>query len=616
VEKEKLFTEFPPVTTEKWEEVIKADLKGADYEKKLIWKSNEGIRVKPYYRSEDIPGSPYLKSLPGNYPYVRGNKADANTWEIRQDIEVSEISSANKAALEAIQNGCTSIAFLFGGKKLSKTDFSKLVQGIEIGCINFNIADCSNSSEVLDFINEEVSKKGYAKEKMQGSVSSNPLTILSSTGNWNESAEMNAAYELIQKAEKNLPAYHTLNIDGYIFQEAGSSIVQEIAYSLSMATEYLNRFTEKGLKPEEIVKHIRFNFSVSSNYFMEIAKIRAFRVLWANLVKAYNVSDENLAKAFVHSSTTGWNMTIYDAYVNVLRATTESMSAIIAGTDSLSVKPFDAIYKNPNEFSYRIARNIQIILKEEAYFDKVVDPSSGSYYIENLTDSIATEAWRLFQKIENEGGYLSALEKGSIQADIEAVASKKSAAIASRRDTLLGTNQYPNFNEKVLNNIENTRKTNENCVIIVKPLKTFRGSEVFEELRIATEKSGKRPKVFMLTIGNLAMRLARSQFSSNFFGCAGFEVIDNNGFASIEAGVKAAFEAKADIIVLCSSDDEYATFAPEAHNLTKGKSILTIAGAPACQPELEAKGIKNYISMKSNILETLKYYQQLTGIIK
>ncbi len=214
--------------------------------------------------------------------------------------------------------------------------------------------------------------------------------------------------------------------------------------------------------------------------------------------------------------------------------------------------------------------------------------------------------------METEGGYSKAFIKGTIQSDINSIATKRLNDIAMRRVTLLGTNQYPNFNEQMISQIDqdviDEKKIIASTTIAI-PLKRNRGAEAFESIRIKTERSGKRPKVFMLTIGNLAMRLARSQFSSNFFGVAGFEVIDNNGFKTVNEGIKAAFEVKADIIVLCSSDDEYMTFAPEAFKNLAGKAIFVVAGAPACQQELEAKGIKNFISIKSNILETLKFYQ-------
>lgn len=619
MEKEKLFTEFPPVSTQQWEDVIGQDLKGADYEKKLVWKTNEGIKVKPYYRAEDLNNLPHLTVNPDEFPYVRGSKKAGNHWEIRQDIKVDDIESANRLALEALEKGATALCFITCNKVTTAEDLSKLLKDIHFGCFVFNLQACENAPQLYELLIAEAKKRGYDQQKMEGAVNFNPLGILTTSGNWavSEEADFKAAKTLVEKVKKELPGYRVLAANGCLFQEAGATAVQEVAYTLAVANEYLWKLTEAGLSVDETAPAIQFNLAVGSNYFMEIAKIRAFRLLWAKVVEAYNPKVQISAKAYIHCTTSKFNMSVYDPHVNMLRTTTEGMSAVLGGADSLSVKPFDAPFKKASSFSNRIARNTQVILKEEAYFDRIADPAAGSYYIESLTDAIVTEAWKLFQGVEAEGGYSAAFKKGVIQTAIEAVAAKKVSDIATRRDTLLGTNQYPNFTELVLKNIDpsvldENQKVSANP--IAKPLKKFRVAEAFEALRLKTEKSGKRPKVFMLTIGNLAMRLARSQFSSNFFAVAGFEVIDNNGFKTVEDGVNAAVAAKADIVVLCSSDDEYAAFAPETFEKLGNKAIFVVAGAPACQPELEAKGIKNYINMKSNILETLSYYQGLLSI--
>jgi methylmalonyl-CoA mutase len=620
VKKEKLFNEFPPVNTQQWEDVIKNDLKGADYEKKLVWKTNEGIRVKPYYRSEDLNQLTHLNTNPNEFPYVRGNKTEGNTWEIRQDILVDKLDQANKDALDALVKGATSVCFNTCGKVKSREDLSKLLKDIHFGCINFNINACENAASIFGWLAEEAKDRGYDLNLMDGSVSFSPLGVLTTTGNWveNEQADFNTAKKLVENSKASLPNYRVLAANGCILQESGASIVQEIGFTLAMANEYVSRLIDLGLVVDDIAPRIQFNFATSSNYFLEIAKIRAFRLLWSKVVEAYKPKSIKSAKAFVHSSTARWNMTVYDPYVNMLRATTESMSAVIGGADSLSVKNFDTPFKKASSFSNRIARNTQIVLKEEAYFDRIADPAAGSYYIENLTNSICEEAWKLFLKAEAEGGYSAAFKKGIIQADIEAIANKRVNNIATRRDTLLGTNHYPNFTEQELKNIEFevfNEKQKIAATQIAKPLIKFRGAEAFETLRLKTEKSGHRPKVFMLTIGSLSMRLARSQFSSNFFGVAGFEVIDNNGFKTIADGITAALAEKADIVVLCSSDEEYLVLAPEAFGMLGNKAIFVVAGAPACQPDLEAKGIKNFIHVRSNILSTLTFYQNELNII-
>jgi methylmalonyl-CoA mutase len=615
VTNEKLFSEFPPISTQQWEDVIKEDLKGADYKKKLVWRTIEGINVKPYYRAEDLKNLKHLNALPGESPYVRGNKTNGNEWEIRQDICVADIEDANKQALEAVERGATSLEMIFGSRPVTRDDFAKLLKGIHFGCIHFSLSTGSQTPTLFDYLIDETKNRGYDASQMNGCIHFDPLGILITSGNYlvSEKEDFIQVKDLIEKAKQQLPLYRVLGVSGYLFRESGSTITQELAFSLAMANEYLSKLVDLGLSIDDVAPQVHFIFSTGSNYFFEIAKIRAFRMLWDTVVKAYNPKEVTASKAYIHCTTQKWNMTVYDPYVNMLRATTESMSAVLGGADSLSVRPFDAPFHKASGFSNRVARNTQIILKEEVYLDRIADPAAGSYYIESLTDSIAAEAWKLFQKVESEGGYSKSFIKGTIQADINTIATKRLNDIATRRETILGTNQYPNFTEQMLSQID-PEVINDKQVIdsttIATPLKRHRGAEAFEAIRLKTEQSGKNHRVFMLTIGNLAMRLARSQFSSNFFAVAGFEVIDNNGFKTIDDGIKTALTTKADIVVLCSSDDEYANLAPEALEKLAGKAILVVAGAPASQPELEGKGIKNFINIKSNILETLKFYQK------
>jgi methylmalonyl-CoA mutase len=312
-----------------------------------------------------------------------------------------------------------------------------------------------------------------------------------------------------------------------------------------------------------------------------------------------------------HATTSTFNLTVFDAHVNLLRTQTEAMSAALAGVDSITVTPFDATYKTPDAFSERIARNQQFLLKEESHLDKIVDPAGGSYYVETLTVSIAQEAWKLFLEVEEKGGFLACVNNGDVQKAVNASSEKRHGDMARRKEILLGTNQYPNFGEMAAEKIVKkecacacaNKEEGEGVALTMK-----RAASDFEDLRLATEAAANRPKVFMLTIGNLAMRLARSQFSANFFGCAGYEIIDNLGFNTVEEGVNAAVEKNADVVVICSSDDEYETLAPEAFKALNGRAEFVVAGAPACTEALQAEGITNFINVRSNVLETLQAF--------
>jgi methylmalonyl-CoA mutase len=619
----KLLAEFPPVTTEQWEAVIREDLKGADYEKKLVWKTIEGLNVKPYYRAEDLKNIDFTKVKPGEFPYVRGNKEKGNNWLIRQDFDVISDNPAetNQKAIDALTKGIDSLGFrLCKGCEPSFDGVSKILNGIDFQKVDVNLIGGGSSRKALPFFIQKIKETKADPKKVKASIDYSPLSSLTVNGKFCCDAEtaFSRMKDVIESVHE-FPEFRVVAVNGYIFHNSGSTLVQELAFALAMANDYIVELTQRGISVDEVAQRTKFNFAVGSNYFMEIAKFRAARLLWAKIIEAYSPKSIESARMSIHAETGKWNKTIYDAYVNLLRTTTEGMSAVIAGVDSLNILPFDTTYQDSTAFSERIARNQQLVIKEESYFDKIADPAAGSYYIETLTQSIAEQAWKLFLEIEEMGGYYAAFAKGFIQDQIKEVARKRDANIISRRDTILGTNQYPNFAESADINVVKESSVKRPVAIkasemMAEPLAPYRGAQAIEELRYRTDASGKRPKVFMLTLGGLAMRRARAQFSCNFFAVAGFEVIDNIGFKTVDEGIKAANDAKSDIVVICSSDEEYATLAPEAFEKLGNKAIYVVAGEPVCKPELEVKGIKNFISTKSNLLDTLQSYQKILNI--
>lgn len=621
--KKKLFTEFPPVSTETWMNKVTADLKGADFDKKLVWKTNEGFSVKPMYRAEDVEGLAQTDSLPGVFPYVRGTK-NSNQWFVRQDIEVENVADANKKALDVLNKGVTSLGFVISRDDVSAENIAALLKDIEPTCVELNFKTCAKASVKLAQILADYFASTKADvTKIIGSVNFDPIGRELARGKEFENAV--EAYAQIIDAVKGLPKFRVCGVNALYLNNAGAYSFQELGMALAWGNDILAQVSEKGLSIDVIAKKIKFNFGVGANYFIEIAKFRAARMLWANIVLAYkpactkncsNNQPDNLcrcsAKMYAHAETSEFNMTVFDAHVNMLRTQTEAMSATLAGVDSLTVLPFDATFKASDEISERIARNQQLLLKEEAHFDKIVDPSAGSYYIEHLTEAIAKQAWAQFLEIEALGGFTAAVKSGYVAETINKSGAARRAAVSSRKEILLGSNQYPNFNEVANKKIEAEYAGDCGCNEHTSSnvLDFTRAASEFEALRLATEKAAKRPKAFMLTIGNLNMRLARAQFSCNFLACAGYEVIDNLGFETVEAGVKAAKAAGADIIVLCSSDDEYATFAPEAKAAIGDSAILIVAGAPANMDELKAQGITEFINVRSNVLKTLQSYNE------
>ena len=609
--KEKLFSDFAPTTTEQWMDKVTADLKGADFEKKLVWKTNEGFKVKPFYRMEDLEGLKTTDALPGEFPYLRGTKKDNNEWLVRQEIKVECPKEANTKALDILNKGVDSLAFRVKAKELNAEYIETLLEGICADCVELNFYTCQGHVvKLAEILVAYFRKKEYDLTKLQGSIGYDFFDKMLAKGK--EKGDMLATAKALIEATDALPEYRVLNVTALTLNNAGSYIYQELGYALAWGNEYLNQLTEAGVPAAVVARKIKFNFGISSNYFLEIAKFRAARMLWANIVASYDAEAKCAAKMRVHAETSTFNLTLFDAHVNLLRTQTEAMSAALGGVDSMTVSPFDKTYAVPDEFSERMARNQLLLLKEESHFDKVIDPAAGSYYIENLTVSIAKQAWELFLAVEEEGGFYAAVKAGKVQAAVNESNKTRHKAVAQRREVLLGTNQFPNFNEKAGEKkpLEATCCCggHDTCEKDVQTLNFDRAASEFEALRLETEASGKRPKAFMLTIGNLAMRQARAQFSCNFLACAGYEVVDNLGFPTVEAGIEAAMAAKADIVVLCSSDDEYAEYAVPAFKALDGRAIFIVAGAPANMEELKAVGIENFIHVRVNVLETLKEF--------
>lgn len=611
----KLFQEFVAPTTQEWLDKIQVDLKGADFQKRMVWRTNEGFNVQPFYRREDVEKLQTPDSLPGEFPFVRGNKKLDNEWYVRQNITANSAAEANAKALDVLNKGVTSLGFAIPKTELSEEYVDTLLNNIVCDCVELNFVTCKRCSlKLAEILVAYFDKKGYNKENIVASIDWDPIEKTVMKGK-----DVDFLWEYAPKlieTVKDYPNFCVISVNSVSLNNSGAYIVQELGYSLAWGAEYIQQLVDAGVEPTLAAKKIKFNMGISENYFMEIAKFRAARMLWAEIVKQYEPKCDCACKMIVNAETSSYNMTVFDAYVNMLRTQTESMSAALAGVHSIVVTPFDAAYETPNEFSERIARNQQLLLKEECHFSTVVDPSAGSYYIEELTSSLAKEAWKIFLAIEEQGGFMAAAKAGVIQDDINATNEKRHLHAAQRKEFILGTNQFPNFIENSEGKMNEAACCNCGCdeTAAYKSVCASRLAADFEALRLATEKAEKQPVAFMLTIGNLVWRQARAQFSTNFLACAGYKVIDNLGFNTVEEGVDAAMAAGADIIVICSSDEEYAEYAVPAYKYLDNKAIFVVAGAPACADELKAAGIENFIHVKVNQLDTLKAFNAKLGI--
>lgn len=609
------FSEFAAPTYEEWRKEAEITLKGAPFEKKLISKTYEGIDLQPIYLRADGDKIEHAKSLPGFAPFVRGGNVlgqHLDGWEISQEFAFSTPKEFNSAVRTDLERGLTAVNIVLdkatrngddpdsakvgevgkGGLSIATLkDLQRALEGIDLARVPLFIRTGASAMPfaALLFALAKQGKKSLAE--LRGCIEMDPVGVISHEGSLPQSYD--EAYRemaiLTTWAAKNAPKLQTICVHARAWHEGGGNAVQELAFAIATGAEYLREMTKAGLDVNVVAPRIRFSITVGTQYFTEIAKLRAARILWADVVKAFGGNEES-QKLTLHVRTSHRNKTVYDPYVNMLRTTVEAFAAVIGGSDSIAVAPFDEVIRTPDDFSRRIARNTQIILQKESHLDHVIDPAGGSWYIETLTDKLAQAAWKLFQEVEGKGGIRAALEAGFPQQAVAAIAKERVKAAQTRKDTILGTNMYPNAKEKplevrqpdlaaihkkrsaelaefrtsseqsdltsvldklsqlldsapervldaaiaaiisgaTLGEITRTIRSRDVARPKITPVCIFRTAECYEQLRAAVEAraaEGKRPKIFLAVMGPLKQFKARADFSAGFFQVGGFEVV-------------------------------------------------------------------------------------------
>ncbi|MBC2845756.1 methylmalonyl-CoA mutase subunit beta [Winogradskyella flava] len=456
-----LFNEFESVSSKAWKQKIQVDLKGADYNETLIWKTDEGIDVKPFYHSDDFNKSPEISN------------SKATEWKISQVIEVKDTKKANSKAVEAINRGAESIIFHITSEAISVED---VFQNIDLEKIPVEIT-CDFLSE--RFIKDSITSRVVEKSRKKITFQTDIIGNLARTGNWYHSLKVDHS-----KFESIVKNTNQLSIDLSLYQNAGANIVQQLAYALAHANEYLNHL-DNILKSEARPSlQVTFSAAVGSNYFFEIAKLKALRQLWYTLASEYNMN----TNCKINASPSKRNKTIYDYNINMLRTTTECMSAILGGANTVNNLPYDGLYHKPNEFGDRISRNQLLVLKHESYFNRVNNPADGAYYIEALTEQLTEKALNLFKDIEANGGFLKQLKESTIQRKIKESAAKEQADFDTGKLVLLGTSKHPNPTDKMKNELEISPFTKiEKRKTIIEPIIEKRLSEKLEINRLKVE---------------------------------------------------------------------------------------------------------------------------------
>ncbi len=647
---EKLLTEFIPPTYEEWKEAVEAMLKGKPFDKAMFTKTYEDIVLKPIYRQEDVENLPHLGDLPGSAASVRSSRISGylkNSWAVAQEQTDYLPEEVNASLMNELNRGLTKVNLrvdypsahgknpqkLTGENRYLGTSITTLedlrvaLKDVAIEHIEIDINAGIMAPAYLSMLKAIADEREIDTKLLSGCIGLDPLAVLVTDGKLETDLDQTLNYMacMTDWAIKHAPKMKTILVDTTSYGDNGATITQELAIAFNTATFYVNAMQERGLKLDDIFNHIQFNLTIGSHFFMEIAKFRAFRILWHNFITSYDKDSQ--VKAYVHAKTSAWNKTKYDAFVNILRTSTETFSAVLGGIDSLQITHLDELVGRPSQFTRRVARNQQIIIDEETNMNRLIDPAGGSWYIESMTAEIAEKAWEIFQTYEAEGGILVCLQNDLIQDDVTDVAELKMKNVGLRKDVIVGSNMFPNLEEKKIgfdeadldkkieariahiynlvkekNKAENTKcscSCDKKCdcssehdshildeislffiengtiaevytnmwkasqAIEITPLIKQRATSKIENLRAKIENAQVRPSVFLANFGPLAQFKPRADFSKGFFEVAAYEVLNNSGFTDVDEMIKATLESQAKIVCICSTDEAYQEFVPQ-----------------------------------------------------
>ncbi|HRV55987.1 MAG TPA: methylmalonyl-CoA mutase family protein [Mangrovimonas sp.] len=587
----KLFQDFTPVTKQQWIDKVTLDLKGEDFNK-LVWKNLNGLTFQPFYTIDD------------KVDFLAGTGENSQALINFRTIPVTNVEKANNEALLAIKEGMTGLVFDFK----ETVSLEQLFKGIDLNTIAVSLVVESETQAVVDGFFEYAEKNLTSKKNLKGYLDLGILTKYVTKGSLN-SAALDAVVKFINKSS-SYPNFRVLTISGTPFLDSGSNQVQEVAYTLNALVFVADGCLNRGVSEEVIFNNLAIQLGIASEFFIEIGKFRAFHSLLKLIAKKYRVTEFN---PLMTAKTSVWSKSVTDAHTNMLRATTETMSAILGNVDGVLIDPYDKEFKAPTDFSSRIAGNISTILREESYLGKVANPVDGAYYIEEITTKIAEKSLELFKEIEQYGGFYQAFENEVIQKQISEIRQEKIKLISQRRLPMVGVNKYPNLMETIASQLLSSGELNN-----PKLLTPRRASLEIEAVRKTTEKlveeTGKRPIVELTSYGNLTMRKARAAFSYDLLGVSGFEIWQEKSFENALKAAEGSANSESDVVVICSSDPDYEESAlafVKAFRAQDTNKILLLAGNPVgITDQLNQAGLDGYIHIKSDVIQTISNIQE------
>lgn len=694
--------EFTPPTDEEWKAACEALLKGAPFEKKMFTKTYEGITFDPMYTRKHTEDILPKGVMPGMGDYLRGVDAAGyigKPWGIAQACDETLPAENNELLRHEHDKGATIYHIVLdtasrtgvdarqaetvgdtGTSVTTVEDMHVLLTGLDLAKFPLYVYAGANAVPLLALVAAARRASGEDLAEVRGIVGADPIGALAADGKL--PASIDAHYDSLAAAARwatvNAPHLRTVFVRSDVYSNGGANDVQEVASVLATATAYLRALCERGLTIDEAASQIAFAFSMGANFFLQIAKLRAVRPLWAQIVGAFGGSAE-AQKMRIHARPALFFKTIYDPYVNMLRNTTEIFSGVVGGIDSFESAPFDEPIRKGDEFSRRIARNVQIMLQEEFGLLQPIDPAGGSWAVETLTRQMKEKIWAEFQRIEKEGGIIAALRAGSLQESVAAVLAARFKNADLRRDRIVGNNMYPNMTETLLetraedtaalkaqrtadidaylsdidvkhrdealaslrqaHSVDHaveaalagatiaelmTAVTEGNGAETVTAIAPHRWSERFEALRQRTEEykaeKNDNVKIFLANMGPIPQHKARADFTTGFLQVGAFEVLGNDGFKTVEEAADAARASGADAVVICSTDATYPeivpALAPKLHEVLPKARVFLAGAAPKDLLETyKEAGIDEYISVRANCYEILESLQKQKGMI-
>jgi len=653
-----LFEEFAPVSAEAWKQKIQDDIGSRNPDDFLEWESQEDVSVPAFLQRDDLASLKHVDLDSAVPPLAHTDAEPANNWWVRQNISHPDPEEASRQAKTAVQRGATDIGLIAHGRPSRDTGLplqtedalKHVVQGLPVDDVRIHFERGGAAPLLL-----EVMRKKIPASALTGTIGYDPTGALAQ----GDLLEASLAYDLAQELVDSTPeTLRSVSVDARVYHEAGATAVEELALGLAALSENLHQLTDRGVSLDTILPRLHVSVSVSTRYFIEVAKLRALRLLVPQVISAYASERDNdvefgPSQLLVQAETSRRSETVYDPHVNMLRTSTEAMGAIVGGCDVLSVRPYDASLRPADNFSTRIARNTQLILQEESHFDAVVDPAAGSYYVEALTDRLAQAAWRQFKEFEVDGGLLEALRAGTVQSDLAASREERVHAAEARNDVFVGTNHYPDLTETRLGELQlekSPSRTNDPPPEMGQPLlasirkhlqrgyspdticagflrgssdieslPSLRVTRTIEEIRLRTERYARdqegAPTVLLVPLGPAGPRSARATFARNFLGVAGLHVEEPLRFETVREAAQEARQIDAEVVVLCSADEEYPTLTRslQRHLDEEGHSpFVIVAGSPDVVEE--AAPVDLFIHQESPLRKTLEQVQRRLGI--